>query len=188
MNISVFYGSSRKDGNSELLANEVLKGLDFKSIRLQELLIDPIEDKRHSVEGFSIKIDDYDQIIQQMLTSHILVFATPIYWYSMSGTMKMMFDRLSQAIRDTRYPHLKKHLQTTKIIVLAVGGDEPHIKGLPMIQQFHYIFDFLGMSFDHYLLAKGNRPKDVLLDEKAIQESKLLNKWLFGLKENFPKD
>lgn len=182
MKITVFYGSSRKNGNSELLAREVLKGFCFDALHLYDLNIVPIEDKRHDSEGFTVLHDDYDLIIQQILKSDVLVFATPIYWYSMSGSMKVMIDRLSQAIRDERYPNLKEHLQKVKVIVLAVGGDEPYIKGLPMIQQFNYIFDFLGMSFDHYLLAKGNRPGDVLLDSKAINETQMLNKWLQELK------
>lgn len=183
MNITVFYGSSRKNANSELLAKEVLKGFCFDAIHLYDLNIVPIEDKRHDPEGFTDPQDDYDQIIQQILKSRVLVFATPIYWYSMSGSMKVMIDRLSQAIRDERYPELKEHLQKVKVIVLAVGGDEPHIKGLPMIQQFVYIFDFLGMSFDHYLLAEGNLPGDVLLDSKAINETQILNKWLHELED-----
>lgn len=181
MNITVFFGSSRNNGNSELLAKEVVKGFSYEEIRLQNLNIVPIEDKRHDLNGFSIQDDDYDFIIHQILKSDVLIFSTPIYWYSMSGTMKVMIDRFSQAIRDERFPNFKEHLQHVKVIVLAVGGDEPRIKGLPMIQQFQYIFDFLGMSFDQYLIAEGNRPGDVLLDEKAMNESKLLNKWLHQL-------
>lgn len=181
MNITVFYGSSREISNSSLLANKVLNGLNFEAVHLQNMKIVPIEDKRHDLEGFSLPDDDYDQIIQQILKSDIIVFATPIYWYSMSGTMKVMIDRLSQAIRDERYPQLTEHLRTVKAIVLAVGGDNPKIKGLPMIQQFQYIFEFLGTSFEHYILAEGNRPGDILSDSRVLSEAKWLNGWLQSL-------
>lgn len=37
--------------------------------------------------------DDGDAIAQKMLTADVLVFATPIYYYEMSGQMKTMLDR-----------------------------------------------------------------------------------------------
>lgn len=37
--------------------------------------------------------DDGDTIAQEMLTADVLVFATPIYYYEMSGQMKTMLDR-----------------------------------------------------------------------------------------------
>ena len=177
MEIHVFYGSSRVDGNSEQLTKKVLEGLSYNSTRLKDLFIHPIQDKRHSKEGFSIVKDDYDVIINQILKSNMIIFATPIYWYSMSGQMKIIIDRFSQAIRDERYPQLKEHFKKIQVIVLATGGDEPHLKGLPMIQQFRYIFDFLGIYFKDYILAEGNRPGDIWKDSKAMQEAENLNNW-----------
>ena len=37
--------------------------------------------------------DDADIIAQKMLTADVLAFATPIYYYEMSGQMKTMLDR-----------------------------------------------------------------------------------------------
>jgi hypothetical protein len=37
--------------------------------------------------------DDADTIAQKMRTADVLVFATPIYYYEMSGQMKTMLDR-----------------------------------------------------------------------------------------------
>ena len=177
MNIHVFFGSSRVDGNSEQLTKQVLEGIKYKSTRLNNVVIHPIQDKRHSVEGFTKINDEYDAIINQILESNVIIFTTPIYWYSMSGQMKIFIDRISQAIRDERYPHLGAHFKKIQAIVLATGGDEPHLKGLPMIQQFQYIFDFLGIHFKDYILAKGNKPGEIFTDRDAIQKAKNLNHW-----------
>lgn len=173
--ITVFYDGSRKGGNNELLAQEVVKGIEHRAVYLQDMTIQPIVDGRHDEAGFQAVDDDYDQIIELLLKSEVLIFATPVYWYSMSGVMKVMIDRLSQAMRDERYPTLLAHLKTVKTIVVAVGGDEPRIKALPMIQQFHYIFDFLKMPFTHYIIGEGNKPGDVLKDAQAMTEAKQLN-------------
>lgn len=37
--------------------------------------------------------DDGDEIARKMLSADVLVFATPIYYYGMSGQMKTMLDR-----------------------------------------------------------------------------------------------
>ena len=37
--------------------------------------------------------DDADTIVQKMRAADVLVFATPVYYYGMSGQMKTMLDR-----------------------------------------------------------------------------------------------
>ncbi|MGE7954558.1 flavodoxin family protein [Lysinibacillus xylanilyticus] len=178
MNITAFIGSSRADSNSEQLADYVLEGIRHEKIDLKNLTIEPIHDLRHDNNGFQFVDDDYDQIIHAFLTSDLVIFATPIYWYSMSGIMKNMVDRLSHAIRDERFPQLKEKLQNIEAIVLAVGGDAPYIKGLPMIQQFQYIFDFLKMQFSSYIIGEANTPGEIRHDEQALAQAAILNKQL----------
>lgn len=178
MSITTFIGSSRKESNSELLADLVTKDIKHQKIYLKDLSIQPIHDLRHAEGGFQLVDDDYDTIINAFLESDIIIFSTPIYWYTMSGIMKNMIDRLSQAIRDERFPQLTERLRSVEAIVLAVGGDEPRIKGLPLIQQFRYTFDFLNMRFSTYILGEGNRPGDILQDQQALAQANLLNKRL----------
>lgn len=178
MNITTFIGSSRTNGNSELLADLVTKDVKYRKIYLKDLTIQPIHDLRHDKDGFQLVEDDYDQIIEAILQSDLIIFSTPIYWYSMSGLMKNMIDRISQAVRDDRYPQLKEHFKSVEAIVIAVGGDAPKIKGLPLIQQFQYTCDFLKMPFSTYILGKGSRPGEILQDQQALAQAKLLNERL----------
>jgi multimeric flavodoxin WrbA len=178
MNITMFVGSSRKDGNSEQLADLVVRDIEHKKVYIKDLNIIPIEDLRHSPNGFQALDDDYDQLIEALEKSDVIIFATPIYWYSMSGLMKNMIDRFSQAIRDERYPNLKEHLKTIQTIVIAVGGNEPRIKGLPLIQQFKYTFEFLNMPFSSYIIGEANKPGDILKDSLALSQAAWLNEKL----------
>jgi len=54
----------------------------------------------------------------------------------------------------------------------AING----IKGLPLIEQFGHIFDFMGMSFEGYVLGEGNRPGDILRDHQALSAASRLLK------------
>ena len=168
MAISVIYGGTRENGNTELLTEQAIKGVDAETIFLCDYNIQPIEDKRHTKEGFQTINDDYNSLIDQLLKHDILIFSTPVYWYGMSGTMKNFIDRWSQSLRDADYPDFKKQMQEKKVFVIAVGGDDPYIKGLPLIQQFHYIFDFMGMDFQGYILGNGNKPGEIYDDKAAL--------------------
>ena len=175
MSIAVIYGSTRENGNTEELTEIVIQDLDVERIVLRNYEIKPIHDQRHEEGGFSPIEDDYDSLIERMMKHDTLIFATPVYWYSMSGTMKNFVDRWSQTMRDSNFPNFKEQLGTKKAYVIAVGGDNPRLKGLPLIQQFNYIFEFMGMSFEGYVLGKASRPGDILVDQVAFAAATDLN-------------
>ena len=168
MKIGVIYGGTRDHGNTEMLTDVAIKDLPVERFYLRDYTVLPIEDQRHSQKGFKKINDDYNYIIDQVLQQDILIFATPIYWFSMSATMKLFIDRWSQTLKDPTYPHFKNSMSAKKAYVMAVGGDNPLLKGLPLIQQFQYIFEFIGISFEGYVLGKGNKPEDIIQDEDAI--------------------
>lgn len=178
----VLYGSSRPNGNTELLTKNVIAGLDAKEIYLRNFTIQAIVDGRHLEQGFTDVDDDYDKIIKQVEESDIVLFSTPLYWYSMSGLMKNFIDRWSQTLRNPKFPDFKNKMSSKKAYVITVGGDEPHMKGLAMIDQFRWIFQFIGMSFEGYIIGEGNKPEDVLHDEIALLSASKLNEELKALK------
>ncbi|MGX9134426.1 flavodoxin family protein [Rummeliibacillus sp. JY-2-4R] len=182
MKITAFIGSTRVNGNAELLTDIVMKGIRHDKIYLKELNIQPIHDLRHDVNGFQPVDDDYDQIVHALIESDLLIFSTPVYWYTMSGLMKNMIDRISQTMRDDRYPTFREQLKTKSAIVVTVGGDDPNIKALPLIQTFKYTFDFLNMKFPAYIIGEGHRPGDITQDNQTVTQAKLLNERLKTVK------
>ena len=56
----------------------------------------------HSIKYFDPEFknqgDDFLGIIDRILTYDRIVFATPLYWYAMSGVMKVFFDRLTDLL------------------------------------------------------------------------------------------
>lgn len=174
MSIAIIHGSSRKNGNTEYLTYHAIPKEKGTHIYLREHNIHPIIDERHAAEGFQDVDDDHKSLIDQLLEHDIIVFATPIYWYAMSGPMKIFIDRWSQIMRDPDYTHFREGMRGKKVYVIAVGGDTPHIKGLPLIQQFQYICQFYGMSFEGYVIGKASRPGDIQNDKKALKAASTL--------------
>ncbi|MCO4852834.1 flavodoxin family protein [Bacillus vallismortis] len=176
MKIAVINGGTRPGGNTDILVEKIIQGFDAEHIYLRQYHILPIEDLRHAEGGFGPVQDDYDSIIERTLPCDILIFATPIYWFGMSGTLKLFIDRWSQTLRDPRFPDFQQQMSMKKAYVAAVGGDNPKIKGLPLIQQFEHIFAFMGMPFKGYILGEGNRPGDLLQDHQALSAASRLLK------------
>ena len=91
--------SPRKGGNSDTLAEEFARGAKEAGHEVEKI---GLWDKTIGFcrgclacqkTGRCVIHDDADAIAQKMLTADVIVFATPIYYYEMSGQMKTMLDR-----------------------------------------------------------------------------------------------
>ena len=97
--VLVISTSPRKGGNSDALAEEFARGARETGHEVEKV---ELYDKTVSFckgclacqkTGRCVIRDDADVIAQKMRTMDVLVFATPIYYYEMSGQMKTMLDR-----------------------------------------------------------------------------------------------
>ncbi len=100
-NVLVISTSLRKGGNSDILADEFIRGAKETGNNVEKI----------SLEGKTIGFckgclacqktqkcvikDDADNIAQKVKNADVIVFATPIYYYEMSGQMKTLLDRLN---------------------------------------------------------------------------------------------
>ncbi len=97
--ILIISTSPRKNGNSERLADAFLNGAMDGGNTAEKI---SLYDKRIGFcrgclacqkTGRCVIHDDAETIVGKMLTADVIVFATPIYYYEMSGQMKTMLDR-----------------------------------------------------------------------------------------------
>ena len=91
--------SPRRNGNSNRLAKEFQKGvieggneaeiifLDDKKINFCRGCFSCMKTKKCIID------DDANEITEKMKNADVIVWATPVYYYNMSGQMKTMIDR-----------------------------------------------------------------------------------------------
>ncbi len=97
--IIVICTSPRKGGNSETLADAFIRGAkeagnEMEKVCLYDKTISFCKGCLACQQTKKCVIpDDMGAIIEKMLQADVVVFATPIYFYEMSGQMKTLLDR-----------------------------------------------------------------------------------------------
>ena len=123
--ILILSASPRKNGNSEQLAAAFARGAAevgniVETIFLREKNIGFCRGCFACAKlGHCVIRDDAVEIAQKMKEADVLVFATPVYYYSISGQLKTMLDRAN--------PLYGSDYAFTKVFLLTAAADEdPH--------------------------------------------------------------
>lgn len=90
--ITVLFGGSRPNGNTAQLTKFALQGLDYQWIDVTQHRFKPIRDVRHIEESITDYEDDYQEILDKVLASDTIIFASPVYWYSISAPLKAFIE------------------------------------------------------------------------------------------------
>ena len=100
-NVIIISSTPRVNGNSEILANEFARGArssghNVEVINLRELNLKYCTGcyACHKINK-CIHNDGMNALAEKLLRADVLVFATPVYFYLMSGQLKVFIDRLT---------------------------------------------------------------------------------------------
>ena len=151
MKVLFLLGSSRGDGHAARLAREVYGQLvfahraDAEFIDISALNIGPY-DYENANRG-----DDFLPVAQKMFRADAIVFASPVYWYAMSGQMKIFFDRLTD-LTDWFKP-VGKRLAGRRMFAVSTGGD-PEAPA-SFVHPFEDTASYFNMEWGGHLHAKG---------------------------------
>ena len=122
--VVIISSSPRKNGNSEILAFEAAKGAKDAGNEVEILLL---RDKTinfcrgclacQKLLKCVIK-DDMAEMIEKVKTADAVIFATPIYYYEMSGQLKTFLDRCN--------PLYPQEYAFRDIYLLSSSAEEGH--------------------------------------------------------------
>ena len=130
-----FLGSPRKDGNTDLLLQEAVKGVEsaglpVKTFRLNLMNIKPCQNCGGCEEtGECIINDDMTEIYSDIRTADRVILASPIFFFALSGQTKIMIDRC-QSFWCEKYllkRPLPEGMHGRKGLLLLVGGMKKEI-------------------------------------------------------------
>lgn len=172
--ITMLSGSSRKNGNTEFVLDQLTKATGYKRYFLNSLCIERVIDSRHD-NSEVIHNDDYKMVLDSVIDSDIVIMATPLYWYSMSASLKLFIDRWTETLRDSDYPDFKEIMRKKEFIIIIIGGDNPEKKAIPLQDQFKLIFEFMEIDNYKFIIGKGNKPLEIINDIQFMHSIKKLN-------------
>lgn len=99
MNIIAFLGSPRKNGNTELLMKEAIKGIEESGYTVQvfNLSLMNISPCRNCLgceeTGICVIGDEMAQIYDAIRAADRIILASPIFFFGLSAQTKIMIDR-----------------------------------------------------------------------------------------------
>lgn len=146
-NVLILLGSPREDGNSTRLAfafadAACLHGHIVQSIRVPALNIAPCDGCNQCWQPASVPCairDDMDSVYPLLRAADVLVFATPLHFYSWSAPLKTLVDRL-----DCLAPDRKRNLKGKVSVLLAAAADERPAAFAGLKATYRLIAEFMG--------------------------------------------
>ena len=134
----IIEGSARKDGNTAKIGEEIRKLTGFEVVHLCEKNI------AHFDYAFDNQDDDFFPLIDRIAEHfELIIFLTPVYWYSMSGMMKVFFDRISDCLKI--HKETGRKLRGKYMMAISISEDDHEYEGFFM--PFHNSALYLGMKY-----------------------------------------
>ena len=143
-------GSARTGGNTEIALRKLSPIPNYDIVDLNQLNI-----KHYQYDHAQLIDDDFLPVIERILLAQHLVFATPVYWYAMSGLMKVFFDRLTELLTTSK--HLGKAMKGKKCYLIGCGTEAEFPIGFEI--PFRLTCRYFEMDFvsSHYLQVAGGK-------------------------------
>ncbi len=120
-NVLIINSTYRKSGNSEALAAQFAKGAEEAGHSVKIINLRDIQLKFCvgclccQKTGKCIQSDGVNELLPVVQNADVIVFATPVYYYSMCGQLKTFLDRLN--------PLYGQENKFKKVYLLATAAD-----------------------------------------------------------------
>jgi multimeric flavodoxin WrbA len=164
VSVLVILGSARGESHTRALLDAVVAGRPHSEFDLRDL------DIGHFTYGGAVERDGFGRVAEAMADHTRILFATPVYWYSMSGRMKVLFDRFTDLV--TVRKDIGRRLKGRTLFVLACGTDRELPSGFEV--PFQETARYLDMGYGGACYGQTNEDgplKSALRDAAAFGDT-----------------
>lgn len=149
----VIQGSSRSHGDTSKVVNYMASNHTIDVIDLYTKNIG------HYDYEYKNKDDDFIGLMTNIINKYdTIIFATPVYWYSMSGVLKAFFDRISDLLRIEK--DTGRQLRGKNMAMISTSNHDDLKEGfsMPFVESANY----LGMNYlgDIHTYVENNTLND----------------------------
>lgn len=139
------FSSARRNSNTLRLLQELecLQPIDI--IFLDDYRI-AAYDYHHSNSG-----DQFHSVMDRLLAYDDIIFASPVYWSSVTPQMKAFYDRFTDLLEVESYKHKGRLLRNKRTYLLSSSTQRQLPK--TFLNMHKEIFSYLGMNYRGHLHA-----------------------------------
>lgn len=169
-------GSSRTDGNTELLARraaeQLPEGMEQQWLSLADHPLPDFVDLRRDSDHVRPPTGTAPGLwLDATLAATDVVIVSPLYWYSVSAHVKRYLDYWSGWLRTPGVDFKATMAGRTLWGVTALAHEETEVAD-PLVGTLNNSAAYMGMRFGGVLLGNGSRRGDVLNDTEALARAK----------------
>jgi multimeric flavodoxin WrbA len=174
--IIAIISSPRKNGNSTLLARKIADGAKAAGARVQTVNLHTIHikpctacDKCHAADDtFCVIKDDMQKLYAKILASDGIIYASPVYWFTVSAQMKLFMDRCYALGGPSGYGLKGKKMA----VALSYGDNDPFRSGaVNALRTFQDAFAYVEAPFVGSVYGTGLEPGDILKNKAVMKEA-----------------
>lgn len=146
MQVTVLTGSPRKNGTSNYMADEFIRGVKENGHEVYRF--DTAKADIKNCLGCNacsmgtkhcIHKDDFVELREHLINADVIVFVTPMYYFGMSSTLKKVIDRFYSID-----PQLKQ--KQNKAVLISVQHAPVDVVKEPLNQHYQAILSWLNME------------------------------------------
>jgi multimeric flavodoxin WrbA len=170
MKILSLIGTPRKESNTDLLVDQILKGSKrgkhtTQKLYLYDYEILPCMDCRDCKKGDYVCTlnDGMKKIYPKMEKADLIIFGTPNYWNGPTGKMKLLIDRMRPFVPSRK-------LKGKKWVIVSPSGEGPNSCRL-LVEMLRLSCDYLGMKFAGKVLVKAYEKGEIKKNQKALKKA-----------------
>jgi len=127
------------------LLDSLLERADIEFIDLSTFDISEFDYDHNNMD------DDFLPLIKRVVTYNKIIFASPVYWYSVTPKMKTFIDRISDLLDLPGFLDVGRQLKGKAGFVLSTSSSEQISSSF--INSFEKTFEYLGMTYGGFLHA-----------------------------------
>ena len=153
MKILVLTGSPRKNGNSNTLVDNFIKGAEEQGhnvVRFDSAFkyVHPCIACDHcGLDGICAYKDDFVFVRENVVDADMVVFATPMYYFGISAQLKAVIDRFCSINEKIHKPK--------KAALFMTYADTAEFDAEPIKKHYEVLLNYLGWTSVGEIIASG---------------------------------
>lgn len=167
--VLIVSASPRKNGNSDILSGQFRKGAEEAGHEVETIYVRDLK-LNYCIgclaclkAGRCVQKDAMNDILPKIMDADVICFSTPVYYYSLSGQMKVFLDRCNPL-----YERMKD--KTFYYMVTAADDEKKNLECA--MEAFHgFAICFDGITEAGRVYGAGADGKSAVKDTPAYEEA-----------------